>query len=79
MFILKNCKHITIRYSYQIFSFLFFFLLRTYRASNEKRDDVAPASNNLSHVHKLILETQKRFKDQEQERKQMEVSFHFLI
>ncbi|CAF4420830.1 unnamed protein product, partial [Rotaria socialis] len=44
----------------------------TYRASNEKKDDVAPASNNLSHVHKLILETQKKFKDQEQERKQME-------
>ncbi|CAF0785468.1 unnamed protein product [Adineta steineri] len=44
----------------------------TYRASNEKKDDVAPASNNLSHVHKLILETQKKYKDQEQERKQME-------
>ncbi|CAF4151822.1 unnamed protein product [Rotaria sordida] len=44
----------------------------TYRASNDKKDDIAPASNNLSHVHKLILETQKKFKDQEQERKQME-------
>jgi hypothetical protein len=50
---------------------------RTYRASNEKKDDIAPASNNLSHVHKLILEIQKKFKEQEQERKQMEVSFLF--
>ncbi len=32
-----------------------------------------PASNNLSNVHKLIVEIQKKFKDQEQERKQMEV------
>ena len=46
---------------------------RTYRASNDKKDDVVPASNNLSHIHKLILETQKRFRDQEQERRQMEV------
>ena len=46
---------------------------RTYRASNDKKDDVVPASNNLSHIHKLILEIQKKFKDQEQERKQMEV------
>ena len=46
---------------------------RTYRASNDKKDDVVPASNNLSHVHKLLLEIQKKFKDQEQERKQMEV------
>ncbi|CAF1184005.1 unnamed protein product [Adineta ricciae] len=44
----------------------------TYRASNEKKDDVVPASNNLSHVHKLILEIQKKYKDQELERKQME-------
>ncbi|CAF0939912.1 unnamed protein product [Rotaria sordida] len=44
----------------------------TYRASNDKKDDVVPASNNLSHIHKLILEIQKKFKDQEQERKQME-------
>jgi len=55
-----------------------FFLLqknsRTYRASNDKKDDVVPASNNLSHIHKLILEIQKKFKDQEQERKQMEVN-----
>lgn len=48
-------------------------LFRTYRASNDKKDDVAPASNNLSSVHKAILETQKKFKEQEQERKQMEV------
>ena len=46
---------------------------RTYRASNDKKDDVVPASNNLSHIHKLILEIQKKYKDQEQERKQMEV------
>lgn len=46
---------------------------RTYRASNEKKDGHAPASNNLSHVHKLILEIQKQFKDEELERKQMEV------
>lgn len=46
---------------------------RTYRASNDKKDDVVPASNNLSHIHKLILEIQKRFKDEELERKQMEV------
>jgi hypothetical protein len=57
--------------------FFKFFNFRTYRASNEKKDDVAPASNNLSHVHKLILEIQKKFKDQEQERKQMEVSLSF--
>ncbi|CAF3015468.1 unnamed protein product [Rotaria socialis] len=44
----------------------------TYRASNDKKDDVVPASNNLSHIHKLILEIQKKYKDQEQERKQME-------
>ncbi|CAF2841546.1 unnamed protein product [Rotaria sp. Silwood2] len=44
----------------------------TYRASTDKKDDVVPASNNLSHIHKLILEIQKKFKDQEQERKQME-------
>ncbi|CAF0819247.1 unnamed protein product [Adineta steineri] len=44
----------------------------TYRASNDKKDDVVPASNNLSHVHKLILEIQKKYKDQELERKQME-------
>lgn len=47
---------------------------RTYRASHDKKEDSLPASNNLYHVHKLILETQKKFKDQEQERKQMEVS-----
>ena len=49
------------------------FIDRTYRASNDKKDDVVPASNNLSHIHKLIVEIQKKFKDQEQERKQMEV------
>ena len=42
------------------------------------KDDVAPASNNLSHVHKLILEIQKKYKDQEQERKQMEVRSFLL-
>jgi len=62
---------------------LFFFIFkinsffRTYRASNEKKDDIAPASNNLSHVHKLIVEIQKKFKDQEQERKQMEVCLKY--
>jgi len=50
------------------------FCFRTYRASNDKKDDVVPASNNLSHIHKLILEIQKKFKDEELERKQMEVN-----
>jgi len=44
----------------------------TFRASHDKKGDSTPASNNLNHVHKVILETQKRFRDQEQERKQME-------
>jgi hypothetical protein len=62
-----------VKSNHEIFLFLCYINFRTYRASSDKKDDVAPASHNLSHVHKLILEIQKKFKDQEQERKQMEV------
>ncbi|CAF1415059.1 unnamed protein product [Didymodactylos carnosus] len=45
----------------------------TYRASNEKKnDDITAPANNLNHVYKLILDVQKKFKDEESERKQME-------
>ena len=66
----KNCKCPTIPREELITMDI---IGRTYRASNDKKDDVVPASNNLSHIHKLIVEIQKKFKDQEQERKQMEV------